>query len=398
MLQNTGIINEFNKEDFGMAQKQLQIDDFKSAIYKIRLERTTHQLEKSDFSMLVLNPGPTLDYLTGLFFHLMERPIIGIFTPHQQVTLILPELEARKIETLPFPIQPVFYNDDPASWPGAFVRAAEIIKINGAIIGVEPTRLRFLELCLLENAYQNARFISAEDMISGLRMKKDDQEILAMRKAVEIAQLALSSTLPFIKAGITERMLASELSIQLLRHGSSSEFPFNPIVSAGPNSANPHAIPTDRPLHPGDSLVIDWGASNEGYFSDLTRTFAIQFIEPELMKIAEIVAEANAAGRSVAKPGIPAKEVDRAARSVIEKAGYGQFFTHRTGHGLGLEGHEAPYMHSTSEVILEPGMTFTVEPGIYLPGRGGVRIEDDVVITANGSESLSNLDRNLQIL
>jgi len=386
------------KEDFGMLQKQTQIDDVNSTIYKVRIERTSHLLEKSDFSTLVLNPGPTLYYLTGLSFHLMERPIIGIFTPHQPVILIIPELEARKIETLPFPIQPFSYNDDPASWPNAFDRATDFIKVNGAIIGVEPTRFRFLELRLLGDAIQNARFVSAEDMISGLRMKKDDQEIRAMRKAVEIAQLAISSTLPFIEAGITERMLASELSIQLLRNGSSSDFPFNPIVSSGPNSANPHATPSDRPLHPGDLLVIDWGASYEGYLSDLTRTFAIQSIEPELMKIAEIVSEANAVGRSVAKPGIPAKEVDRAARSVIEKAGYGQFFSHRTGHGLGLEGHEAPYMHSASEIILEPGMTFTIEPGIYLPGRGGVRIEDDVVITANGSESLSNLPRNLQIL
>ena len=381
-----------------MTPQQLQTANLQLKPFQIRLERTSRQLEKMGFSALVLNPGPMLYYLTGLNFHLMERPIVGIFTPHQPVIIILPELEARKVDELPFSAQSVFYNDNPFTWPDAFARAAEIAKLNGATIGVEPGRLRFLELRLIENVFNNTKFVSAENLIASLRMKKDEHEIMAMRKAVDIAQHALLSTIPTIKIGITERMLASELSIQLLRHGSSSEFPFNPIVSAGPNSANPHASPTDRNLNPGDLLVIDWGASNEGYFSDLTRTFAIQTIEPELMKIAVIVAEANAAGKSAAKPGIPAKEVDHAARSVIDKAGYGQYFTHRTGHGLGLEGHEAPYMHSASEIILETGMTFTVEPGIYLPDRGGVRIEDDVVITSHGCESLSDLPRNLQIL
>jgi Xaa-Pro dipeptidase len=141
--------------------------------------------------------------------------------------------------------------------------------------------------------------------------------------------------------------------------------------------------------------VVDWGASYNGYFSDLTRTFAIGAPQPESARIAEVVREANTAGRELARPGVACEAVDRAARQVIEAAGYGEFFIHRTGHGLGLETHEPPYIRSGNPMLLEPGMTFTIEPGIYLPGKNGVRIEDDILITATGAESLSDLPRQL---
>jgi Xaa-Pro dipeptidase len=140
---------------------------------------------------------------------------------------------------------------------------------------------------------------------------------------------------------------------------------------------------------------VDWGANVNGYFSDLTRTFVLGEPQPEFSHIAHIVLQANAAARRLAKPGIPAGQLDQAAREVIENAGYGEFFTHRTGHGLGMEGHEEPYIRGDNSLLLAPGMTFTIEPGIYLPGRGGVRIEDNLVITADGSETLSDFPREL---
>lgn len=219
-----------------------------------------------------------------------------------------------------------------------------------------------------------------------------------MRKAVDVAQRAFQDTIPLIKSGITERELAAELTLQLLRHGSEPELPFFPIVASGPNSANPHSTPTDRKLEMGDLLVLDWGATIEGYVSDLTRTLALGEVEAELAHIAQIVQQANAAGRAAARPGIPAGEVDHASRNVIEMAGYGQYFIHRTGHGLGMEAHEEPYIRAGNDLLLDPGMTFTVEPGIYLPERGGVRVEDDLLVTVDGVESLSNLPRNLLII
>jgi len=204
--------------------------------------------------------------------------------------------------------------------------------------------------------------------------------------------------LPAIKIGMTEKELASELTVQLLRNGAESKLPFAPIVCAGPNSANPHAVPSERRLQAGDLLIIDWGATFDNYLSDLTRTFAIGEASPEYARIAQVVAEANQAGRDAATPGVPASLVDSAARQVIEKAGYGSYFIHRTGHGLGMEEHEEPYIRSDNTQLLLPGMTFTVEPGIYLPERGGVRIEDNVVITESGSESLSNFPRELKVV
>jgi len=219
-----------------------------------------------------------------------------------------------------------------------------------------------------------------------------------MREAIRIAQDALQATLPVIKTDRTEKEIASELVVNLLRQGSESELPFAPIVAGGPNSANPHAVPTDRHLENGDLLVIDWGGTYEGYFSDLTRTFAIGPVDEELRTIYETVKQANAAGRAAGKAGAAAAVVDQAARSIIEAAGYGKYFTHRTGHGLGMEAHEAPYMFGTNAQILEPGMVYTVEPGIYLPGRGGVRIEDNIVVSTNGCETLSSFSREFTTL
>jgi len=166
-------------------------------------------------------------------------------------------------------------------------------------------------------------------------------------------------------------------------------------VASGPNSASGHAFPTERKLAAGDLLVIDWGASAAGYFADITRTFAVGEVEEELAKVHRIVQEANAAGRAAVRAGATCGSVDDAARSVIQAAGYGEYFIHRTGHGLGMEIHEEPYMRAGNEMVLEPGMTFTIEPGIYLPGRGGVRIEDNMVVTEDGGESLTDLRREL---
>jgi Xaa-Pro dipeptidase len=252
-----------------------------------------------------------------------------------------------------------------------------------------------LELNLLRQAVPQVNFIPAGNIIASLRMIKDNSEITAMRQAVQIAQRALQETLPSIQAGISEQEIASELTMQLLRNGSNPKLPFFPIVSTGPNSANPHAAPSERKLTEGDLLVIDYGANVDGYFSDITRTFAIGEVDAEYQKIAEVVLAANQAGHAAAQPGVAIGNIDRAARKVIEAAGYGEYFIHRTGHGLGLEGHEEPYIREDNENLVEIGMSFTIEPGIYLPNQGGVRIEDDVIITEAGCESLTDLPREL---
>lgn len=366
--------------------------------YSDRQAQLVLAMQATDLNAVMLNAGPSLTYLTGLHFHLSERPVVGIFMPNASPVIVLPKLEIGKLTNLSFPIQAFPYAEDPGSWHAAFLEGVKTAQIQGERVGIEPRRMRMLEMDLIKRAAAGMTFLSGEACLAKLRMQKDEAELANMQRAVHVAQNALDSILPDINPGMTERELAAEITVALLKNGSNSQLPFTPIVASGPNSANPHAFPSDRCLDRGDLLVLDWGANINDYFSDLTRTFAIGEPEEEMKHIARIVLEANAAARDIACPGIPAEVVDKAARKVVEEAGYGGYFTHRTGHGLGMEGHEEPYIMDGNSMRLLPGMTFTIEPGIYLPGSGGVRIEDNVVITEDGLKSLSNLPRGLRIL
>jgi Xaa-Pro dipeptidase len=363
-----------------------------------RLFKLSESLRTSGLDALVLNAGPSLVYLTGLHFHLSERPVAALFTSDHEPIIILPELELLKVAGLPNEIKAFPYGENPAEWEGVFRKAVTTLKLDGKRVGMEPRQMRLLEYRLVKSGAPEAAFPDGSEVVSSLRVCKDADEVAAIRKAVIVAQSALEATIPLIKAGMTEKEVASELVIQLLQHGSQSEMPFVPIVSGGPNSANPHASPSDRKIRPGDLLVVDWGAGVDGYVSDLTRTLAVGEVEAEYRKIHQIVLDANAAGRAAGKPGVPCGNVDLAARTVIEKGGYGKYFTHRTGHGIGMEGHEDPYMRSDNMQFLEPGMVYTVEPGIYLPERNGVRIEDNVVITEAEAECLSDMGRELRVV
>jgi Xaa-Pro dipeptidase len=310
--------------------------------------------------------------------------------------MVLPDFEKAKTAVMP-ELRVVTYGEDPGLWQDSFNQAAKLL---GSLkrIGVEGLRLRVMELDYLKGAFPSAKFEQAESLIGQLRMRKDEAEIDAMQKAVHVAEAALEATVAQVKIGMTEREISGMLIQNLYTHGCDPELPFLPIIAAGANSANPHATVSDRKVQKGDLLLFDWGANVGGYFSDLTRTFAVGEISEEFKRIYEVVKLANQAGREAGKPGALCSAVDEGARDAIEDSGYGQYFTHRTGHGLGLEPHEEPYMRAGNSMKLEPGMTFTVEPGIYLDGRGGVRIEDNVVITANGARTLSSFPRDLRVI
>ena len=256
--------------------------------------------------------------------------------------------------------------------------------------------MRMLEMRRIEQAAPGCRFVATEPWMPKLRMSKDETELSNMRRAVEIAERALQRILRerAVQPGRTELEVASALRVAMLQEGGQGEA-FSPIVVSGPNSAMPHASPTNRALTDGDLVTIDWGAVYGGYCSDITRTFVLGTPSPERERMQEIVLAANQAGRLAVRPGRPAQEIDREARRIINQAGYGEFFVHRTGHGLGLETHEPPYIVEGNLELLEAGMTFTVEPGVYVPGLGGIRIEDDVLVTHQGVETLTSLPRDL---
>lgn len=363
-----------------------------------RQKKLAAALEAHGFPIFALNAGPSLSYLTGLDFHLSERPVVFFFAPDAAPVAVLPELEKGKLADLEFDLRPHTYGEDPSTWARTFKNAAIDARLDFKRVGIEPTRIRVLELRLLENAAPQSAYIGAADVIAGLRMLKDDTEIDAMRRAVNVAEQALAQMLTAVKKDMTEREAASELVLQLLRAGSDSALPFSPIVAFGDHTANPHAVAGDRRLAEGDLMLFDWGASIRGYASDLTRMFSFGEPDGELARITAIVGEANAAALSAARPEVPAGDVDGAARQVISREGYGHAFVHRTGHGLGMESHEEPYIRAENATLLKEGMVFTIEPGIYIPGSGGARIEDDVLITQNGAESLSTLSRELERL
>jgi len=365
------------------------------------LERIDNLLKAAvehSIDCVAVMPGTSMVYLTGLSFHLSERPTLALFPVTGEPALILPALEATKPEAGPVDIEwQLFPWTDEEGPVQAFKQACEALELSGRVLAVEELTMRILELKLLKANTERVKLSAAEPLLAKLRMIKDESEIANMRRAAEIAEAALTDTLEKVRAGMTEREVAAELQIACLRYGAEG-LPFEPIVLAGPNTALPHGAPGDKALRSGQLLLIDFGVSVAGYASDITRTFALDDAGDELKRTYDIVLRANEAGRAAAKPGVEIQEVDRAARKVIAEAGYKEYFTHRTGHGLGLSAHEPPFACEGDETILSPGMTFTVEPGIYLPNRGGVRIEDDIVVTAEGAESLTTFDRALRVI
>ncbi|MAT43218.1 MAG: peptidase M24 [Anaerolineaceae bacterium] len=363
-----------------------------------RFYHLLESLQQNQFDAAVLNPGASFKYLTNLDFHLMERPTVLIIKTDGRAALVLPKLEVSRAETSTLPIELFPYGDNPAEWQTQFDNALTSLDLTTQKTALEPNRFRYLEMEYIQKSVPELNLVSGASVFDNLRLQKDENEIQNMQTAAQIAEKALLNTLSLFKVGMTEMELASELTVQLLRAGSQGELPFGPIVSAGPNSADPHATPSHCQINLGDLLLIDYGAAYQGYASDITRTFAVGDVDPIFKNIAEIVKKANLAGQTASKAGARAGEVDLAARKVIDSAGYGAQFFHRTGHGLGMEAHEGPYMFAENDLILKPGMVHTVEPGIYLTGKGGVRIEDDVVVTQDGSFSLTTLPRELIII
>ena len=366
--------------------------------YVKRLAGLAASLSESSYDAVALSPGACLDYFIGVPLHLMERPILVIFDQSGRVFAIVPELEAIKFESALFDVTVIAYGEEPQTWGNAFEQAAHDLNLADKTVAVDSLGLRLFEYNFLTNAAPAVKIVPDLNFIARQRLHKSEAEVDLMRKAVAVAEAALTETITGIATGMTEKQLSNLLVLQLIEAGSDPNLPFDPIVSFGENSANPHAAPSDRMLRDGDVILIDWGARLEGYFSDLTRVFSWGEPAPEVSKIAELVRKANRAAFDKVRPGAAASSVDQAARSIIEDAGYGRHFNHRTGHGLGMEVHEAPFIRSDNTQVLEAGMAFTIEPGIYLPGMAGVRVEDDVVVTSSGAECLSTLPREIRDL
>jgi Xaa-Pro aminopeptidase len=250
---------------------------------------------------------------------------------------------------------------------------------------------------LLELLPTRIELVATSCVVEELRAVKQPEEVAAIKAAAALADEAFAQLVAGGLTGRTERDLALKLEYELRRHG--AERPsFDPIVAAGPHGALPHARPRDELAAAGELVVIDWGAQLDGYCSDCTRTLATGEIDGEAQEIYQLVLDAQLAALEEVKPGVVARDVDSVARAAITAAGYGDQFGHGLGHGVGLEVHEAPRLAQPSEAVLAPGNVVTVEPGIYLPGRFGVRIEDLVVLTEDGCEILTSISKELSVV
>lgn len=243
----------------------------------------------------------------------------------------------------------------------------------------------------------DCEFVPASDLLAVLRQSKDEDEIAGMIKAQRIAEKALAQLLTEIRPGQTEKEISARLQY-LMFLGGAERMSFDPIVASGPNSSMPHAVPTDRKVAEGDFLTLDFGCVYDGYCSDMTRTVAIGYATDEMKKVYQVVLDAQRKGISLAKTGVIGKEVHNAAADVIGAAGYGAYFGHGFGHSLGLEIHESPNFNSRNEKPMPDRAVVSAEPGIYLPGKFGVRIEDVVVLKENGCDDITLSPKELTIL
>lgn len=362
-----------------------------------RLARLQSILQARDVNCLALIPGVNLLYMTGLHFHLIERAVIGLFPQEGPPVFALPTLEQSRLERhVPYPIQVFTYAD--GEDPNDAVRDAVLALPEIRTIAVEYLRMRVHEFKLVSRRVPAAQVVNGDPLMDELRLVKGPREIEHMRAAASISQQALQQVIAHVRPGMTEREIANRLSIAQLELGGGA-VPFEALVQAGENAADPHGTLSDRVVKSGEVLLIDFGTTSAGYASDITRTFFVGKPPDERTRqVYQAVRAANKAARTAAGPGVPCCEVDRAARMAIEEAGFGPLFIHRVGHGIGLDVHESPSVDHSNQTPLEPGNVITIEPGIYLPGEFGVRIEDDVLITADGAESLSTFTRDFLII
>ncbi len=334
--------------------------------------------------------GADLPYFTGYRAMGLERLTMLVLPGKGTATLVVPAFEAPRVEARPeaFAVHPWEEAEDPVQV------VADLCGPSRRLAVGDQTWSTFL-LGLQERLPRTA-FVTASPLTRELRMRKGPEEVELLRRAGAAVDRVVDRLDRHAFAGKSERRLAAEVAAMTVEEG--HEAATFSIVASGPNGASPHHEAGDRVIGEGDAVVLDFGGRLAGYCSDTTRTFFVGEPPDRFLDAFAAVRAAQQAGVEAAAPGVPAEEVDRAARRVIAEAGYGDCFVHRTGHGIGLEEHEHPYVVEGNPERLEPGMAFSVEPGVYLPGEFGVRIEDVVVVAAAGAERLNLSSRDLHLV
>lgn len=359
---------------------------------KDRLNRLRAAMAEEGVDLVVLAPGAHMAWLLDVRPHADERPVLACVTA-EDAAFLMPALEAdsaRGQTDLPF-----FPWTDAEGPSGALEDLLKQASAKAAKRIVLDECMRADHAALVQDALPSADRQFTATTIGALRMRKEPEEYAHLKANATIADQAMEAAWAAMALGMAEMEVAEVVRESFRAQGAR---PLFTIIGAGPNGAFPHHQTGQTVLREGDAVVMDIGAGQNGYSSDITRMAAMSRPPEEYANVHAVVDAAVEAALSAARPGVRAHEVDAAARDVISKAGYGEFFVHRTGHGMGIEVHEPPWITGTSKTVLDEGMVFSIEPGIYLPGRFGIRLEEIVILRQDGPEILSELPRDLRII
>lgn len=362
--------------------------------YAARMDRAARAAADAGLAGLLVTPGPDLTWLTGYQpTAITERLTLLVLAPGRPPTLLVPTLERPDAESAAG--APALTMTDWTDGADPYGAASGLMTPDGRY-GVSDAAWA-LHLLGLQRTRPTSSYVALTDGLPMLRAVKDAHELDRLAAAGAAADAAYLDILHVAFAGRRETDVAADLAGLLRKHGH-SQVDFT-VVGSGPNGANPHHEAGERVIEAGDTVVLDFGGLKAGYGSDTTRTVHVGPNPPaEVRAVHEVVRRAQQAAFEAVRPGIACQDVDRVARGIIEAAGYGPYFIHRTGHGIGVTTHEPPYMVEGETRPLVPGMCFSIEPGVYLPGRFGVRIEDIVTVTGDGGRRLNNTDHALQVV
>lgn len=355
---------------------------------KLRLEKVNKAMEKANLKQMIVTDPVSIFYLTGKWIHPGERMLALYINLDGNNKLFINELFPVEED---LGVEKIWLNDNDDA---VGILAKHLDK--NSTLGVDKNwPARFLLGLMEKNAVPN--YVNGSQIIDRIRMRKDAEEIELMRISSRLNDQACERLINEISADRSEKDMA-EILDKIYKELGVEGYSFDPIISYGPNGADPHHGCDDSMLKEGDSIVIDIGGIKDSYCSDMTRTVFYKSVSEKYKEVYNLVLEANMKAIEIIKPGVRFCDVDLTGRKVIEDAGYGKYFTHRIGHSIGIEDHEFGDVSAVNTDILEPGMIFSVEPGIYLPGEMGVRIEDLVVVTEDGCEVLNHLDKSLKVI
>ncbi|MDW8043370.1 MAG: Xaa-Pro peptidase family protein [Nitrososphaerota archaeon] len=353
-----------------------------------RLKRFLELCRASGFDGAIVVPGPNMRYLLDFTLEVFERPAFLLAGFDREPVMVVPQLDRDRVEeAIGRYCEVLPYGDGTGPW--GFVE--RLLSGLSGVIGVESRTPVWLYRNLVQRA-PGLKFDIVDHVIVSMRLPKDPDEVVRHVMAARVLEEAMLETMAEFRPGMTERDAMTTFLRRCYDLGAESVYC---LIQSGPNGANPHLEPTSRRIREGDAIVFDASVCYRGYYADFTRTFVLDRPDPEQERVFSVVLEAQQRALDAIAVGVSAEEVDRAARSVIAHEGYASFFIHRTGHGLGVEVHEAPYIVEGDKSPLVSGMIFTIEPGIYLPGKFGVRLEDDVVLGSTGYENTTKLPKAL---